>query len=276
LRQITVKEGGVMRLENKVAIITGGGKGIGKAISFAFSREGATVIVTGRTYSALKATCDEIVMRGGKAYPIQTDISDEQQVISMVTEVVREFGRIDILVNNAGITGPVLKVADMDLAKWNETIAINLTGSMICVREALKDMVPRKSGNIINIVSEGGRSGDGRSGYPWRSAYCSAKMGLIGLTETLSIEVGEYNIRVNAISPAAVKGERFINVRKGRAAATNTPLEEVLRNFSPNYSLRRPAEETEIAGVAVFLASDESSCITGQTVATNCGQHIIF
>jgi 3-oxoacyl-[acyl-carrier protein] reductase len=98
----------------------------------------------------------------------------------------------------------------------------------------------------------------------------------VGLTETLSIEVGEYNIRVNAISPAAVKGERFIAVRKGRAEATNTLLEEVLRNFAPNYSLKRPAEETEIASVAVFLASDESSCMTGQTIPTNCGQHIVF
>jgi NAD(P)-dependent dehydrogenase (short-subunit alcohol dehydrogenase family) len=137
-------------------------------------------------------------------------------------------------------------------------------------------MIPRRSGNIVNIGAEGGRSGDGRSGYPMRTPYCCAKMGVIGLTESLSQEVGEYNIRVNIVSPAAVKGERIINVFKGRAAATGVPYEELMAKIAQDYSLKRIADEAEVAAVAVFLASDESRIITGQTIAAHCGVHINF
>ena len=142
-------------------------------------------MVAGRTLSTLQETCDEIKSKGGKAKPIQTDVSVEEQVIRMVSETIHEFGKVDILVNNSAIAGPTVRGADMDLSRWNETLAIDLTGAMLCAREVLKYMIPQRNGNIINIVSEGGRSGDGRSGYPLRSAYCSSKMGLIGLTETL-------------------------------------------------------------------------------------------
>jgi len=265
-----------MRLKDKVAIVTGGGKGIGKAIALAFAAEGATVVVAARTRSKLEETVKEIESKGGRAKAVQTDVSDEKQVQQMVAQTLDEYGRIDILVNNSGIGGPTANVVDLKLEDWNEALAIDLTGSMLCSREVLKHMIPRRSGNVINIAAEGGRGGDGRAGYPMRSPYCCAKMGVIGLTDTLAVEVGEYNIRVNCISPAAVRGERLINVVKGRAEATGVPFEELMSKITANYSLKRPAEESEIAAVAVFLASDESSCITGQIVVTNCGQHVIF
>lgn len=264
-----------MRLHNKVAIITGGGKGIGRAIASAFAAEGASVVMAARTRAILEEAAEEIRAQGGDAKAIQTDITDERQIERMVAETIQAYGRIDILVNNSGIAGPTARVVDLDLAAWNEVLAIDLTGGMLCAKHVLKHMIPQKSGVVINIVSEGGRSGDGRSGYPMRSPYCCSKAGLIALTETLSIEVGEYNIRVNAISPAAVRGERIINVVKGRSEATGLPFEEVMGKLVENYSLKRPAEESEIAAAAVFLASDESSAITGQTLVTNCGQHII-
>ncbi len=264
-----------MRLKERVAIVTGGGKGIGKAISLAFASEGAKVVVAARDISKLEDTVKEIKSMGGNAKAIKTDVRVEREVQKMVEETVKEFGKIDILVNNSGIGGPTAKVVDMKLEEWNEVLAIDLTGSMLCSREVLKYMIPQKSGNIINIAAEGGRAGDGRAGYPMRSPYCCAKMGLIGLTETLAIEVGEYNIRVNAISPAAVRGERLNNVVMGRAKALGVPFEELISKITANYSLRRPAEEKEIAATAVFLASDESSAITGQTIVANCGQHII-
>ncbi|OGP56413.1 MAG: hypothetical protein A2Y65_11465 [Deltaproteobacteria bacterium RBG_13_52_11] len=265
-----------MRLKSKVAIITGGGKGIGRAISLAFASEGASVVMAARTLSTLEETAEEIRALGGTVKAIQTDITDEKQVERLVAETVHAYGRIDILVNNSGIAGPTARVADLDLAKWNEVLAINLTGSMLCAKYALRHMIPQKSGTIINIVSEGGRSGDGRSGYPMRSPYCCSKSGLIGLTETLAVEVGEFNIRVNAISPAAVRGERIMNVVKGRSEATGVPFEEVMGKLVENYSLKRPAEESEVAAAAVFLASDDASAMTGQTLVVNCGQHIIF
>ena len=265
-----------MRLKDKVAIVTGGGKGIGKAIALAFAAEGATVVVAARTRSKLEETVKEIESKGGRAKAVQTDVSDEKQVQQMVAQTVDEYGQIDILVNNSGIGGPTANVVDLKLEDWNEALAIDLTGSMLCSREVLKHMIPRRRGNIINIAAEGGRGGDGRAGYPMRSPYCCAKMGVIGLTDTLAVEVGEYNIRVNCISPAAVRGERIINVVKGRAEATGVPFEELMSKITANYSLKRPAEESEIAAVAVFLASDESSCITGQIIVANCGQHVVF
>jgi NAD(P)-dependent dehydrogenase (short-subunit alcohol dehydrogenase family) len=265
-----------MKLKDKVAIITGGGRGIGRAISSAFASEGARVVMAARTRSRLDEAAEEIRAQGGTAQAMQTDITDESQIERMVAETIHAYGRIDILVNNSGIAGPTARVVDLDLAAWNEVFAVDVTGGMLCAKHVLKHMIPQKSGVIINIVSEGGRSGDGRSGYPMRSPYCCSKAGLIALTETLSIEVGEYNIRVNAISPAAVRGERIINVVKGRSEATGLPFEEVMGKLVENYSLKRPAEESEIAAAAVFLASDESSAITGQTLVTHCGQHIIF
>lgn len=259
-----------MRLKDKVAIVTGGGRGIGKAISQAFVSEGAIVVIAARTLPKLEETVEKIKSGGGSVKAIQTDVSDEKQVQRMVAETLNDYGKVDILVNNSGIDGPTASVVDLRLADWNEVLAINLTGSMLCAREVLKHMILHKRGNIINMGSDGGRFG-----YPMRSPYCVSKWGIIGLTETLAIEVGQYNIRVNCISPAAVKGERLINVVMGRSKATGVPFEELMSKIAINYSLQRPAEEAEIAAAAVFLASDESSAITGHTLVVNCGHYIV-
>jgi NAD(P)-dependent dehydrogenase (short-subunit alcohol dehydrogenase family) len=259
-----------MRLKDRVAIVTGGGKGIGKAISMAFAAEGAIVVMTARTSSKLHETAEQIKLDGGMAKAIQADVSDEKQVQRLVAETINDYGRVDILVNNSGIGGPTVNVVDLRLQDWNEVLTINLTGSMLCAREVLKHMIPRRKGNIINIGSDGGRFG-----YPMRSPYCVSKWGIIGLTETLAVEVGEYDIRVNCISPAAVKGERLINVVTGRSKATGVPFDELISRITANYSLQRPAEEAEVAAAAVFLASDESSGITGHTLVVNCGHHIV-
>jgi len=264
------------RLKDRVAIITGGGSGIGKAIARAFAREGAKVALAARTVENLTKTVEELKSMGGEAFAIPTDITQEEHVVGMVAKVIDVYGKIDILVNNSGIGGPVCNVVDMKLDEWNYSFAVDLTGSMLCAREALKHMIPRKSGNIINIGAEGGRSGDGRSGYPTRAAYCCAKMGVYGLTETLAQEVGEYGIRVNCVSAAAVRGERFMWVMSTRAKTAGTSVEDTIAREMANYSLKRPTEEYELANTCVFLASDESSAITGQTIIANCGQHISF
>jgi NAD(P)-dependent dehydrogenase (short-subunit alcohol dehydrogenase family) len=265
-----------MRLKDRIAIVTGGGKGIGKAISLAFASEGASVLVAATTLSKLEETADNIRSMGGRAKAVQVDVSDERQVQNLVEETIKEYGQIDILVNNSGIGGTTSRVADLNLDDWNRVIAIDLTGSMLCAKHVLKHMIPRKGGVIINMGAEGGRAGDGRSGYPMRSPYCCAKMGIIGLTETLAVEVGQYNIRVNAISPAAVKGERLINVFKGRAEASGIPFDELWSKLTANYSLGRVTEEQDVAAAAVFLASDESRAITGQTLVIHCGLHVVF
>jgi NAD(P)-dependent dehydrogenase (short-subunit alcohol dehydrogenase family) len=265
----------MMRLRDKVAIVTGGGKGIGKAVSLAFASEGATVVVAARSLAQLDRTAEEIRSKGGKVLTLQTDVADEESVKQMVAKTINEFGWIDILVNNSGITGPVSSVVDMDLQAWKETLTINLTGAMLCSREVLKHMIPRKSGTIIMMSSEGGRGCDGKSGYPRRSAYTCSKIAMIGLTESMSVEVGEYGIRVNAISPAGVIGDRIRNILKGKAEAMGTSPEDLMSKAVTNYSLGRFAEESEVASATVFLASSESSAMTGQTLVVNCGHHIL-
>jgi NAD(P)-dependent dehydrogenase (short-subunit alcohol dehydrogenase family) len=173
-----------------------------------------------------------------------------------------------------GIAGPTCDVMNSKLEDWNQVIAVDLAGAMLCAREVLKYMAPRKSGVIINIAAEGGRTGDGRSGYPTRAPSCCAKMGVIGLTETLAQEVGKYNIRVNAISAAAVRGERFNRVIEARAKAQGVSFDEVMKKVMGKYSLGRPPEEYELANCAVFLASDEASPVTGQTLVSHCGQYL--
>jgi NAD(P)-dependent dehydrogenase (short-subunit alcohol dehydrogenase family) len=262
------------RLKSKVAFITGGGSGIGKAIAKAYGDEGATVVIAARNQANMDETVKELQARGASALSIPMDITKEQDVIDAVKTAIDTCGRIDILVNNSGIGGPTCYLWNLSLADWNEIIAVDLTGSMLCAREVLRHMVPAgKGGIIINIGAEGGRSGDGRSGYPMRAGYCCAKMGVIGLTETLARECGPHGIRVNCISAAAVRGDRWVRVMQAKADAVGIPVEEVIASVMKNVSLGRPAEEYELANVAVFLASEESSAMTGQTVVAHCGLH---
>jgi NAD(P)-dependent dehydrogenase (short-subunit alcohol dehydrogenase family) len=258
-----------MRLKDKVAIITGGGSGIGRAVSLAFASEGAIVVAAARTFDRLEETANHINSRGGIARAIAVDVDDETKVQEMVARTVKEYGRIDVLVNNAGIPGPTANVANMELDKWNEVLSINLTGPMLCSREVLANMMVRKSGSIIHISSVGGMSG-----FPMRSPYCVSKMGIIGLTETMAIEAGDYNIRVNCISPGAVRGDRVLNAARAKGKALGINYEKVLERLTRDYSLKRLIEPSEVAKAAVFLASDDASAITGHTLVVSCGLHI--
>lgn len=266
---------GCGRLEDKVAFITGGGSGIGKAIATGFVREGAAVCVAGRNRQNLDAAVAEFTASGGRALAIPMDIRWEEEVIFAVGQALEVYGRIDILVNNSGIGGPTKYLWDLDLEEWEEVLRVDLTGAMLVSREVLKHMVLfGRGGAIINIGSEGGRSGDGRSGYPMRAPYCCAKMAIIALTETMARECGPHGIRVNCITPAAVNGPRFVGMIQGRADAAGITFEEALKSEMRLYSLGRPAEAHELAATAVFLASDDAGAITGQTIPVNCGMNM--
>jgi NAD(P)-dependent dehydrogenase (short-subunit alcohol dehydrogenase family) len=216
----------------------------------------------------LEAVVEEIKAQGGIARAIQCDVSDEKQVQRMVAGAVDAYGHLDILVNNhAGGRGDG-PVASMDLGGWNESIAIILTGTMISCREALKFMIPRRTGSIVNISSLAGMYG-----VPNLSPYGVSKWGVIGLTETLSIEVGPYNIRVNAVSPGATKTDRFEDPQKASAKARGITYEDSMRQFLEHYSLGRIAQPSELAAAILFLASDEASAITGQNLVVDCGWH---
>jgi NAD(P)-dependent dehydrogenase (short-subunit alcohol dehydrogenase family) len=260
-----------MKLNDKVAIITGGGTGIGKAISLALAKEGAAVVVAARNLSRLEEVAKDIKSRGGKAKAIQTDISDHEQVKQMVAQTIREFGQIDILVNNAARgTFNNADVVDMNLKEWHDSLAINLTGIMFCSREVLKHMITRKGGNIINISSVAGISG-----VPRESPYATSKWGVIGFTETLAIEVGKFGIRVNCISPGATRTQEFEDWVSVSAADAGISYDEMMSKISDNNALKRIAETSEIAACVVFLASDDSSAITGHNLIASCGFHLI-
>ena len=259
-----------MRLKDMAAIVTGGGKGIGKAISLAFASEGAMVVIAARDPESMEETAEEIRSSGGRADLIMTDVRYEDQVKKMVDHTLGKYGRIDTLVNNSGVTGPNQNLVDINLADWNDVMAVNLTGSMLCAREVLKSMIAARKGSIINIASEGGRSG-----FPMRSPYSVSKRGLIALTETLAIEVGEYGIRVNCISPGRVRGERVEDVARAKVEALGLTYGEVMASMTLDCSLKRFVEASEVAAAALFLASDEASAITGHTLVVSCGKHML-
>jgi NAD(P)-dependent dehydrogenase (short-subunit alcohol dehydrogenase family) len=260
-----------MKLKDKVAIVTGGGTGIGKAISLALANEGATVVLAARNLSRLREAAEDIKSRGGKAKAIQTDISDHEQVERMVAAAVNDFGQIDILVNNAARgTFNNADVVNMNPKEWHDSLAINITGMMFCSREALKYMIPRRNGNIINISSVAGMSG-----VPKESPYAVSKWGVIGFTETLAIEVGRLGIRVNCISPGATRTQEFEDWVRVSAADANISYQEMMTKITDNNALKRIAEPSEIAACVVFLASDDSSAITGHNLVASCGFHLI-
>ena len=189
------------RLANTIALVTGAGRGIGRAISLALAEAGAHVVVAARTAAEINAVADEINASGGKADAFTADVADESSVAGLFAEIGDRLGRLDVLVNNAGIGiyGPVV---DFSCADFDQVVAVNLRGTFLCSREAMKLMIPRRSGYIINISSV-----VGFKGYPGQAAYAAAKHGVMGLTKSLAVEAHEHGIRVSAVLPGGVDTE---------------------------------------------------------------------
>ncbi|HXS81684.1 MAG TPA: SDR family NAD(P)-dependent oxidoreductase [Methylomirabilota bacterium] len=255
------------RLNGKVALITGGGRGIGRAIALRFVSEGAAVMLAATRRDALEATAVEIRTAGGRAATAITDVADEGAVKAMVAATLAELGGLDILVNNAGVGGPTLRVVDMERADWDRTLAVNVTGAFLCAKHAIPHMIARKNGRIVNITSIAGLMG-----YPLRSPYAVSKWGMIALTRTLAGELGEQGITVNAIAPGAVQGERVEGVLKARAAALRRSEAEVAHElFIAPTALKRMVGPDDVAAAAAFLASDDAANITGETISVSAG-----
>ena len=253
-------------LADKVAIITGGGYGIGKQIALKYGAAGAKIVIAARSVEPMKQTCAELESLGARAIQVSTDVSKEADCAKMAAETVKAFGRIDILVNNAGISGPTKRITDMSLAEWQETIDIDLTGTWLATRAVLPTMDKQRSGNVINISS-----GAGRRGYPMRSPYAAAKWAMIGFTQTVAGEWGQRGIRCNCICPGAIEGERIERVMRARADALKQPYEQIRGQFLSQAAMNRMATEEEVARVALFLALDTSAGMTGQTMNVDCG-----
>ncbi|HUO05263.1 MAG TPA: SDR family NAD(P)-dependent oxidoreductase [Candidatus Binataceae bacterium] len=253
-------------LSNQVAIITGGGHGIGREIALAFGRAGARIVIAARSVEPMKKTCADLEAAGVRAIYLEIDVSKEPECFRMIEETLTAFGRVDILVNNAGISGPTKRMPDITLAEWNETIDIDLTGTWLATRAVVPVMDRQGSGNIINISS-----GAGRRGYALRTPYAAAKWAMIGLTQSVALEWGGRGIRCNCICPGAIEGDRIERVFHARAEAFKQPYEEVRAAFVGQSALKRLATEEEVARTALYLASSMSDGITGQSINVDCG-----
>lgn len=244
-----------MNLEGKAALVTGASRGIGREIALELARNGANVAVN---YSGSEAKANEVVDEikkiGKDAFAIKCDVSNTEEVATMIKETIDRFGKLDILVNNAGITKDNLLMR-MKEDEWDDVININLKGVFLCTKAATRQMMKQRNGRIINIASIVGATGN-----PGQANYVAAKAGIIGLTKTTAKELAARNITVNAIAPGFITTDM-----------TDQLPEDIKAEMLKQIPLARLGEPKDIAKMAAFLASDDSSYITGQTMHINGG-----
>jgi len=254
-------------LNDRVAIITGASKGIGRAMSQMFAREGAKVVCAARSEALVTETATLIKNAGGDAVAVVADAATEDGARAVVEAGRRAFGRVDTLVNNAGDGGPTKAVQDYTIDDWFYTVNSCLTSAYLCSRFAVPAMMASGRGAIVNIASMAGRRG-----LPYRVGYCSAKAGQIGMTYGLALELGRHNITVNAIAPGAVEGDRIDRVIKGQAEVRGVDIDRMRQTFVERSPLRRMSTADDIASLAVFLCSEHARNISGQCIPVTAGE----
>ena len=242
------------QLKDAVAIVTGGSRGIGRAIATTLAREGATVIVCSRNLDAGKEAAEAIRSEGGQAHAHQVDVADADSVAELMKNVLKDFGRIDILVNNAGITADnlLLRLKESD---WDRVIDTNLKGTFNCTKAAARAMLKQHSGRIINIASVVGMIGNAG-----QANYCASKAGIIGFTKSVARELASRNINVNCVAPGLIESEM-----------TETFSQEAREKVLKLIPLGRMGEAEDVAEVVKFLAMPTSAYITGQVIRTDGG-----
>jgi 3-hydroxybutyrate dehydrogenase len=256
-----------MLLQNKVALITGSGRGIGRAIAKFFAAEGAAVFLTARSQGELRATAAEITAAGGKATFAVADLGQAKDCRAVAKAAEEKFGRVDILVNNAGHYGPVLPVEEYPLEEFERVIDVHLRAAFLLSQLLLPAMYARKTGTILNISSI-----SAKAAYGWGSAYAAAKAGLLGLTRVNAAEAARKGVRVNAICPGPVT-ETVMSRELGAELARKLKVGEKdqLAGFLESILQGRGQTAEEIARAALFLCSDQASAITGQAINVDGG-----
>lgn len=235
-------------LKNKVAIITGGGSGIGKAIASLYASEGAKIVVSDIDEKGSKETVDAIKEKGGEAIFVKADTSNPDDSKNVVEQAVKHFGGLHIAVNNAGIGGPIKPLGEYPIDGWDKTIAINLSGVFYGMRYQVPAMLKSGGGSIVNIASILGKVGTANS-----SAYVASKHGVIGLTEAAALEYAQQNIRINSIGPGYIKTPLI----------TNTLDDETMEALVDLHPMGRLGASEEVAELALWLNSEKASFVTG-------------
>jgi len=246
--------------------VTAGAAGIGRAITRAFCAKGAKVHICDINQEALQTLATEIP---GLSYSL-IDVGDEVQVTQFFQDGLKQLGGIDVLINNAGIGGPAGPLESLDSKDWQQTIQINLNSTFLCCKQALPFMKKQGSGSIINLSSSAGVMG-----YPFRTPYAAAKWAVIGLTKSLAIESGGKGIRVNAICPGSVSGERMDRVIANESSARGISEQEVRDSYVANSSLKTFIDPEDIAAMALFLSSDMGKRISGQVISVDGDTHTL-
>jgi len=256
-----------MLLKGQAALVTGGGRGIGRAIALKFASQGASVVITARTDREIQQVALEIQDAGGKAAAVAADVSREPECEKIVSAARKAFGAVHILVNNAGIYGPVLPADKILAHQWDEVMAVNLRAPFMLSRLVLPEMYERGSGSILNITSVAAKAA-----FQLNSPYAASKAGLIGLTHTLAAEAARKGVRVNALSPGPVP-ETKMSQELGRSLAEYFQADDkaLFQQMLNGILQGRPQTAEEIAAAALFLVSDQSSAITGQTLNVDGG-----
>jgi NAD(P)-dependent dehydrogenase (short-subunit alcohol dehydrogenase family) len=254
-------------LEDRIAIITGASKGIGRVMSQLFAREGAKVVCAARSDALVNDTVAMIRAAGGDAVAVVADAGTEAGARAVVDAAVSTFGGLDTLVNNAGDGGPTKPVQDYTVEEWFYTVNSCLTSAYLCSKFAVPAMIAAGRGAIVNIASMAGRRG-----LAYRVGYCSAKAGQIGMTYGLALELGRHNITVNAIAPGAVAGDRIDRVIKGQADVRGVDVERMRQSFVERSPLRRMSTAEDISALAIFLCSDLARNISGQCIPVTAGE----
>lgn len=247
-------------LEGRVAVVTAGASGIGRAVAGAFAEHGARVYIWDVDEAALARTAGDLPLAGA----LHADVADEAAVDRAMDAVLDASGRIDILVNGAGTAGPTGPLEDTDPGEWRRCVDVNLVGAYLCMRRALPGMKRQRGGSIVNLSSTAGLFG-----YPLRSPYCAAKWAIIGLTKTVASEAGPHGVRVNAICPGPVEGARMDRVIAAEAAARGVGVDEVRDAYVAGTSLRTMIAPEDIARTILFLCSDAGARISGQAIAVD-------
>lgn len=257
-----------LQLKDKVALITGPAKGMGRAVTLAFAREGAKLVLAGRDTAAIEPVAAEARALGVAAIVVPCDLTQSAQTEALAAHALEAFGRIDILVNVAGGSGPIGKTGwETTSEEFDEIVQLNMTGCFNTMHAVLPSMIERKSGKVVNV---GGTFGmRGRAG---RLAYSASKWGLRGITKSFALEAGPHGINVNCVAPGMVDGPRFREkVCANMAEKLGITLEEAMTRHAADYALRRVSTDADVANACLFMASDVSRQITGVDLPVDGG-----